>query len=382
MERIQHLVPASDGGDDGVWVFGPMAGPRVGVGLGEEAFDGGLERDQGMKDAAFQASLGELGEEPLDRIQPGCRGRGEMEGPARVPVEPFDDLRVLVHGVVVDDGMHQLAGRHFRLDGIEEADELLVPVSLHAAADDLARGHVQGREQRGGAIPDVVVGHGAAAAALERQSWLGAVEGLDLALLVDRQHHRMGRWIDVEADDVADLVGEAGIVRELELPHPVRLQAMGAPDALHRADADAAGLGHRRRRPMRGLAGRVGERQLHHPRDDLRAERRDARRAGLVAQQAIDAGPHEPLLPAPDGGLGHPRLAHDLGRAEPFGGQQHDPGAPDVLLRAVAVADDGEQSLTVDGGDVQADPGAHAPDSHAAPRRGNPFRILMSGFIH
>ena len=133
---------------------------------------------------------------------------------------------------------------------------------------------------------------------------------------------------------------------------------------------------------VRGLAWRVRERQLHHAPDDLRAERRNARRAGFVAQQAIHSGLHEPLLPAPDRGLGHARLAHHLGRAVAIGRQQHDPGTPDMLLWAVAVVDDGEQALTVAGSDMQADPGAHAPDSHVAPRRGNPFRILPSGFIH
>jgi hypothetical protein len=38
----------------------------------------------------------------------------------------------------VDD----LSDRHFRLDGIEEADELLVPMALHVAADDGAVEHV------------------------------------------------------------------------------------------------------------------------------------------------------------------------------------------------------------------------------------------------
>jgi hypothetical protein len=42
----------------------------------------------------------------------------------------------------------QLPGRDFRLDGIEEADELLVPVALHAAADDAAIQHVQRCERR------------------------------------------------------------------------------------------------------------------------------------------------------------------------------------------------------------------------------------------
>jgi hypothetical protein len=39
-----------------------------------------------------------------------------------------------------------LSRRHLRLDGVEEADELLVPVALHIAADDGAVEDVEGRE--------------------------------------------------------------------------------------------------------------------------------------------------------------------------------------------------------------------------------------------
>ena len=120
-------------------------------------------------------------------------------------VEPGAHLRVLVGGVVVEDDVDELAGWHLRLDGVEEADELLMAVALHAAADDRAVEHVEGGEQRGGAVALVVVGHGAGAALLHRQAGLGAVERLDLALLVDRQHDRMGRRIDIEPDDVAQL---------------------------------------------------------------------------------------------------------------------------------------------------------------------------------
>jgi hypothetical protein len=40
------LVPSFDGSDDGVWVFGPTEGARIGIGLGEEAIDGGLQLDE------------------------------------------------------------------------------------------------------------------------------------------------------------------------------------------------------------------------------------------------------------------------------------------------------------------------------------------------
>ena len=84
--------------------------------LGEEAVDGGLEVDERAEDAALEAAPGELGEEALDGVEPGARGRGEVEGPARVPGEPGADLGVLVGGVVVEDDVDELAGRDVALD--------------------------------------------------------------------------------------------------------------------------------------------------------------------------------------------------------------------------------------------------------------------------
>jgi hypothetical protein len=54
----------------------------------------------------------------------------------------------------------------------------------------------------------VVVGHGAGAAPLHRQSRLRAVERLNLALLIDREHHGMIGRIDVEADNLPEFAGE------------------------------------------------------------------------------------------------------------------------------------------------------------------------------
>src|SRR5437899_11574140 len=107
--------------------------------------------------------------------------------------------------VVVEHRVDELAGRGFALDGIEEADELAVAVALHTAADHGAVEHAEGGEQGGGAVAQVVVRHGLAAPELDRQPELGAVERLDLALLVKREDHGMRRGIDIEADNVAEL---------------------------------------------------------------------------------------------------------------------------------------------------------------------------------
>src|SRR6516162_3154129 len=228
------------------------------IGLRNESVDGGLELDEGAEDAALEAAPRELGEEAFDGVEPGAGSWGEVEDEAGMAAEPGLDLRMVVGGVVVDDDVDDLARRHLRLDGVEEADELLMAVALHAAPDDLTFKHVESGEECGRAVADVIVRHGAEPPLLHRQAGLAAIEGLNLALLIDRQHDGVSWRIDVEADDLAELVGEGLVDGELELANPARLQAVGTPDALHRADADPCGLGHCRRRPMRRLAGRVG----------------------------------------------------------------------------------------------------------------------------
>jgi len=81
------LVPASDGGDDLIGVGGPDEWFGAVIGLGEEAFDGGLEVDVRAKYAAFQPSPSQFGEEALDSIEPGWRFRRIVEGEARMAIE-------------------------------------------------------------------------------------------------------------------------------------------------------------------------------------------------------------------------------------------------------------------------------------------------------
>ena len=54
--------------------------------------------------------------------------------------------------------MDDLSGRDRRLDRVEKADELLVPVALQAPADHLALQEVEGGKQGRGAVALVVVG--------------------------------------------------------------------------------------------------------------------------------------------------------------------------------------------------------------------------------
>ena len=91
-------------------------------------------------------------------------------------------------GIVVEDGVDHLAGRHGPLDGCDEADELLMPMTRHAAADDLAFEHAERGEQGRRAVAFVIVREGCAFPPLQWKTRLGPVERLDLAFLVDGDH--------------------------------------------------------------------------------------------------------------------------------------------------------------------------------------------------
>jgi hypothetical protein len=111
------------------------------------------------------------------------------------------------------------------------------------------------------------------------------VDGLDLALLIDREDDGMGGRINIEADDVAQLVDKLWVGGELELFHPVRLKAVRSPDALDGTRADIDDLRHHGGGPVGRLCWRVGLGERHDALRDVRPQRLDARRPRLVAQR-------------------------------------------------------------------------------------------------
>ena len=114
--------------------------------------DGVLQFSNRPEDAATDAPSGDGGEEAFDRVEPGCRCRGEVEHPARMIGQPPLDLGVLVGGVIVEDGVNDLADRHGALDRIEECDEFLMAVLVHASAEHGAVQHIERGEQSRNAV--------------------------------------------------------------------------------------------------------------------------------------------------------------------------------------------------------------------------------------
>ena len=98
----------------------------------------------------------------------------------------------------------------------------------------------------------IIVGHAFDVAQPHRQHRLGALQRLDLALLVDTQHQRLVRRIEVQSHDVAHLLDEERVGGELETLGAMRLQAEQGEIAADRAFGNAAGLRRRAHTPASG----------------------------------------------------------------------------------------------------------------------------------
>ena len=226
-------------------------------------------------------------------------------------------------------------GGHGALHLVEEGAELARPVPLHAAPDDRAGGGVEGGEQGGRAVALVIMAAPLRLARPHRQHRLGAVQRLDLALFVDAEHQRAVRRVEIEADDVAHLVDELRIARQLEALDAVRLQAEGAPDAVHRRRRDARRPGHRAAAPVGRIVGRRLQRPRHHFGDLVVAD--PARRAApRLIVEAADAFLGKAAAPQADGPSRDAQLLRDRRVAQPVRRQQHDPRPPRRPVRRLA----------------------------------------------
>src|SRR6478672_5805819 len=124
-------------------------------------------------------------------------------------------------------------------------------MARHASPDNLAIQHVQRCEQCGGAVALVIVGHGTGTPLLHGQSWLSAVEGLDLALFVDAGHQRPAGWIEIEPNHVLHLGREVLVARDFERFDQMRLEPVLTPYPLDTAVGEPCRRSHAVQAPGR-----------------------------------------------------------------------------------------------------------------------------------
>ena len=193
---------------------GGLCGPDKGLGILVVTVDvlaDGLDQFlDAAKSAAAEPVFGQVAEEAFHHVQPRAAGGREVHVETRMASEPALHLRMLVGRVVVHDHVDLFTSRDHIIDHAQELQPFLMAVPVVAHRNHLAFERVEGGEQRGRAIALVVVGHGSAAAFLHRQAGLSAVQCLNLALFVGAQHQGMLGWIQIQADDVFQFLGELG----------------------------------------------------------------------------------------------------------------------------------------------------------------------------
>jgi hypothetical protein len=66
----------------------------------------------------------------------------------------------------------------------------------------------------------------------DRQHRLGAIQGLDLGLLVDREHHGAAGRLEIQPDDIGEFLGERRVLTEFEGARVVRLDPRAKASSL------------------------------------------------------------------------------------------------------------------------------------------------------
>ena len=255
--------------------------------------------------AAFDLFALEFDKPSFDEVQPGRARRREVQMEPRALGEPALNQRGLMGAVVVEDQMHVQVARHVIFDEVQKPAKLSAAMPTKTPADDGARLGIERGEQRRCAIANVVVRSTLDLPRPHRQQGRRPVEGLDLALLIDAEHERAIRGIQIQAHNVADLLDEQRVFRQLERLAPMRLQGEGLPDPRHGCLTHAALLGQRARAPLRGITGGAFQRRRQDP---LHVGVRDAPRGARLRliEQALTAILDEALSPAADGRTRHP----------------------------------------------------------------------------
>lgn len=252
--------------------------------------------------------FGQVAEPAFDHVQPGTRSRDKVQLETWMPPEPGFHPGVLVGPVIVHNQMQiEIRWRVF-VDFLEEPDEFLVPMPRHAVADDFPIEHTQGSEQGGGAIAFVVVRHCPTAAFLQRKARLSAIEGLDLAFLVDAQDQALVWRILVEPDDIIKLLDKLFVPADLEGLDQMGFETVLLPNPLNAHWTDTLRLGHTAHTPV-SCSGRLCvQGRLDHRTDFPFGDAWDATGTRSILFQARHSKGQKALPPQLDGWPGDGQL--------------------------------------------------------------------------
>src|SRR5260370_231161 len=183
---------------------------------------------------------------------------------------------------------------HSGVDDVQETNELLMAMALHPLTDGLGVEKGEGCEQGRGARTFVGMRQGPGPGLLQRQAGLGAVERLDLALLIDRQNNGVVWRTDIEPDGIQANISPLRVLQsafDFDLIRPGWL-VLGAGLIVVALDFACARFA-KQRRAARQAERVLAARLIRHPSDRLAtitasAARHPEREVWLSALLAFD----------------------------------------------------------------------------------------------
>jgi len=319
---------------------------EFGIVNSDEAVDFVSQFGDIREDPSIEGTVFKLGKPGLNGIEPGSTGRCEVQVESRVGFDPLSNCWSPVSTRVVENEVKVQIRVCGPVDLTKEGKKLSRPVPLGDATEDVAGGNIEGRIETACTVSLVVVGPTLDLSGPHLQQGLRPVERLDLCLLIHRQDHRFVGWIKVQADDILDLLGELGIVADLEALQTMRFQIRGLPHSLDLTLAHASVLGHQAQTPVGRLARNLFNRHRQNLLGLLCRQRPRSPRAGAVLESG-DTGACVPAAPAIDRSSRQLRLPGDLLSALAFGEHQDDLRPVDELSRRVSSAQKSFQMQTI-----------------------------------
>lgn len=169
-----------------------------------------------LEGASTDTLVGNLAEPALHHVQPRAGSGNEMQVEAGMAFQPGMDARLFVRPVVVDDQMQVQIEWCLDADQLQKTDKFLMAMPRHAIANDGAIEHVQQSEPGRRAIAFVAVRLPGRDSRPQRQERLSAVEGLDLAFLVDAEHQGFVGRIQIQSHHVVEFLDETLVAAEFE----------------------------------------------------------------------------------------------------------------------------------------------------------------------
>ena len=216
---------------------------------------------------------------------------------ARMSLHPGLNTRMLVGSIVVDNQMQVHFWRSFRIDRFKEPDELLMPMSWHAIPYNSSIKHHHRSKKSCRAIPFVVMRHSAATPLFQRQSWLSSIQSLNLRFLVNAQHERFVRGVEIQADNIVKLLNKLLIAAQLEGLSQMRFKLMPPPDPANRSFTHSLGFSHQSSTPVSSVLRLAMQRRLYDSSDLSIGNLGKPTRAGSILFESRHTECQKPLSP-------------------------------------------------------------------------------------